>query len=480
MRLFLDEIEQATPAGIAAALGRLISSGRLAPGERLPTVRDLAGLLGVSPATVSHAWQALSSAGLIVSRGRSGTFVREQATRWLPARTQSLAGHVSDARIDLSRGTPDPLLLPALGPALSRVSQRAMTPSYQALPVIPELLTVLAGSWPYRCESITVVDGALDAVSRSLEQVARFGDRVIVEDPGFPPFFDLLDQMGIERLPVAVDAEGIVPAAFQAALSLSPAAVILQPRAHNPTGASMTADRAAELARLLAASPRAGQTVVIEDDHSGAISTSPDVSLGKWLPERVLHVRSYSKSHGPDLRIAALGGPAALVDRIVARRMLGPGWTSRMLQTILHELLTDGASMAQVNEGGCPHRVRSAPRPRRRHQRVGAGGRRTRRHRAARGVGHPRGRWQPVSRIGAAGGVHPRDRRGADGRRGGGCPRDRGGGWGLTGVSDGGLRGHRSQKRTSCAIQSLHSHFFLISGCGLRGRGRQGRGACWA
>ncbi|WP_120339068.1 PLP-dependent aminotransferase family protein [Cryobacterium soli] len=350
MQLYLDAIEQATPAGIAAALGRLISSGRLAPGERLPTVRDLAALLGVSPATVSHAWQALSSAGLIVSRGRSGTFVREPSRHWLPARTQSLAGHVSDARIDLSRGTPDPLLLPALGPALSRVSLRAMTPSYQALPVIPELLTVLTGSWPYPAEAITVVDGALDAVSRSLEQVARFGDRVIVEDPGFPPFFDLLEQMGIERLPVAVDAEGIVPDAFQAALALSPAAVILQPRAHNPTGASMSADRAAELARLLGANPRAAHTVVIEDDHSGAISTSPDVSLGRWLPERVLHVRSYSKSHGPDLRIAALGGPAALVDRIVARRMLGPGWTSRMLQTILHELLTDGASMAQVNE----------------------------------------------------------------------------------------------------------------------------------
>jgi len=350
MQLYLDEIEHTTPAGIAAALGRLIGSGRLAPGERLPTVRDLAGLLGVSPATVSHAWQALSAAGLIVSKGRSGTFVREPARPWLPTRTQSLAGHVSDARIDLSRGTPDPLLLPALGPALSRVSQRAMTPSYQAMPVIPELLTVLAESWPYPAQSITVVDGALDAISRSLEQVARFGDRVIVEDPGFPPFFDLLDQMGIERLPVAVDAEGIVPEAFQAALSLSPAAVILQPRAHNPTGASMSAERAEELARLLAASTRAAHTVVIEDDHSGAISTSPDVSLGRWLPDRVLHVRSYSKSHGPDLRIAALGGPAALVDRIVARRMLGPGWTSRMLQTILHELLTDGASMAVVNE----------------------------------------------------------------------------------------------------------------------------------
>ncbi|WP_308287493.1 aminotransferase class I/II-fold pyridoxal phosphate-dependent enzyme [Cryobacterium sp. 1639] len=350
MQLYLNEIEEATPAGIAAALGRLISTGRIAPGERLPTVRDLAGVLGVSPATVSHAWQALSAAGLIVSRGRSGTFVREQPTNWLPARTQSLAGHLSETRIDLSRGTPDPLLLPALGPALSRVSQRAMTPSYQAPPVIPELLTVLTGSWPYPCESITVVDGALDAISRSLEQVARFGDRVIVEDPGFPPFFDLLEQMGIERLPVAVDAEGIEPAAFQAALAQSPAAVILQPRAHNPTGASMSPDRAAELARLLTAGKRAAHTVVIEDDHSGAISTSPDVSLGRWLPERVLHVRSYSKSHGPDLRIAALGGPAALVDRIVARRMLGPGWTSRMLQTILHELLTDSTSMALVFE----------------------------------------------------------------------------------------------------------------------------------
>jgi len=350
VQTYLAEIEQATPAGIAAALGRLISSGRLAPGERLPTVRELAAALGVSPATVSHAWQALSSAGLIVSRGRSGTFVRAAAPPWLPARTQSLAGHGSDLRIDLSRGTPDPAMLPALGPALSRVSQRAMTPSYQAEPVIPELLSVLTDSWPYPCESITVVDGALDAISRSLEQVARFGDRVIVEDPGFPPFFDLLDQMGIERLPVAVDEEGIVPASFQAALAFSPAAVILQPRAHNPTGASMSSARAAELARLLGASTRAAHTVVIEDDHSGAISTAPDVSLGRWLPDRVLHVRSYSKSHGPDLRIAALGGPSALVDRIVARRMLGPGWTSRMLQTILHELLTDGASMALVFE----------------------------------------------------------------------------------------------------------------------------------
>ncbi|KFF58666.1 hypothetical protein JF66_16920 [Cryobacterium sp. MLB-32] len=350
MQIFIHGLEDRTPAAIAAHVGRLISSGRLPEGERLPTVRQLASALAVSPATISHAWQALASVGLIVSRGRSGTFVLGTAPRWLPARSRSMAGQSSEVRLDLSRGTPDPLLLPSLGPALSRLQEHAVTPSYLALPVIPELLAVLEHTWPYRAEAITVVDGALDAVSRSLDQITRFGDRVIVENPGFPPFFDLLDQLGIERLPVAIDEHGIVPADFQAALRRSPAAVILQPRAQNPTGASMPTARAAELARLLRTIPQASETIVIEDDHSGEISIAPDVSLGSWLPDRVLHVRSYSKTHGPDLRIAAVGGPGELIDAIVARRMLGPGWTSRMLQGILHDLLTAGDSMAQVSE----------------------------------------------------------------------------------------------------------------------------------
>src|SRR5690554_3524827 len=342
--MFAAEIEHRTPAGIAAGVGRLISSGRLAVGDRLPTVRELATELGVSPATVSQAWQALGSVGLIVSRGRNGTFVREPSPQRSTAR--SSATHSIRPRLDLSRGTPDPALLPALGPALTRVSQRAETPSYQELSVLPELLSLLHTSWPYTAEAFTIVNGALDALSRSLEQVTRFGDRVVVENPGFPPFFDLLDQLGLERVPVAVDENGIVPASLKQALTRSPSAIILQPRAHNPTGASMPAERAAELAALLGGRG----VVVIEDDHSGEISSAPDVSLGSWIPDQVLHIRSYSKSHGPDLRIAALSGPADLIDKVVARRMLGPGWTSRMLQTILHDLLSDATSLAEVAE----------------------------------------------------------------------------------------------------------------------------------
>ena len=51
-------------------------------------------------------------------------------------------------------------------------------------------------------------------------------------------------------------------------------------------------------------------------------------------------------------RVGALGGPRALVDRVVARRLLGPGWTSRMMQAMLYELLTDPESVAQVAAAG--------------------------------------------------------------------------------------------------------------------------------
>jgi len=59
-------------------------------------------------------------------------------------------------------------------------------------------------------------------------------------------------------------------------------------------------------------------------------------------------VRSFSKTHGPDLRLAAIGGPRAVVDQIVERRYLGQGWSSRLLQSILVDLLISASSRAVV------------------------------------------------------------------------------------------------------------------------------------
>jgi DNA-binding transcriptional MocR family regulator len=346
----LSSLEDRTPAGIAGAFSRAIRAGELSPGDRLPTVREVAAELGVSPATVSAAWQALRRTGGVVSRGRAGTFVKDSPTPWLSPRQRGLVGAGPDGlRLDLSRGTPDPQLLPSLGPALLRVSQRAGTLTYQDQPVLPELRSVLEASWPYDAEALTVVDGATDGVARTLEQVVGYGDRVVLESPGFPPFFDLVEALGGEVVPVELDERGIRPDALRRALATRPCAIVLQPRAHNPTGVATDAARAQQLVRVLR---RSGADLpwIVEDDHSAGISTSADLTLAAWLPERVVHVRSYSKSHGPDLRIAALSGPSEMIDRIVARRMLGPAWTSRMVQTILLDLLTSSQALDEVGE----------------------------------------------------------------------------------------------------------------------------------
>lgn len=352
------EFADRSPAGIARALARRIADGRLAPGDRLPTVRELAASLGVSPATVSGAWGALASAGLTVSRGRAGTFVAAPRREWLTARVKGLSLHDGTGGLDLSRGTPDPDLLPSLDRAFERIGLHADTGRYHDVPVLPQLGAILERTWPVRAEAITVVDGALDAISRTLDQVVRYGDRVAVESPGFPYFFDLIEAVGAEAVPLRLDQEGVEPASLARALAAGPAAVILQPRAQNPTGASMSAHRARLLAGVIRESRRGERVVVIEDDHSGMIAMAPDVTLAHWLPQQVVHVRGFSKSHGPDLRIAAVGGPRRIVERVVARRMLGPGWTSRLLQAVLAEMLTDPRARATVAAARLTYRDR--------------------------------------------------------------------------------------------------------------------------
>lgn len=346
-----------SPEGIARELGRLVTDGVLAPGDRLPTVREVAAALSVSPATVSAAWQALARAGVIVSRGRAGSFVRAPRRAWLTPRVKGLSG-AAPAGWDLASGMPDPALLPPLRAAFERVDLRAGAGRYHDVPVLPELADVLRESWPSRVETLTVVDGAMDGIARVMEQTVRFGDRVAIESPGYPYFFDLLDALGAEAVPVEVDDEGMVPASLTRALARHPSAVLLQPRAQNPTGASMTAMRAQQLAGAIRAARDGDRVLVVEDDHSGLIAMAPAVTLARWLPDQVVHVRSFSKSHGPDLRIAAMGGPARVLDRVIARRMLGPGWTSRLLQSVLLDMLTRPDPVAAVKRARLAYRDR--------------------------------------------------------------------------------------------------------------------------
>jgi DNA-binding transcriptional MocR family regulator len=319
----------------------MITAGELPVGARLPTVRELASRLNVSPTTVSEAWHSLAAVGAIEARGRNGTYVRPPTGPGGPRRYRRITEGPGHFELDLSTGTPDPALLPELGPAVARVGKQSLTSSYLDHPVLPALEDRLRASWPFEPEAVTVVDGAMDAIDRVAQVVLRLGDRVVVEHPGFPPVLDLLDQLGCSVVGVEMDSDGPTVASMRAALAGGDVrAVVLQPRAQNPTGSRLTARRAKALAAVVARS----DAIVVEDDHANDISSAPLTSLGAWLPGRTVHVRSYSKSHGPDLRLAAVGGAGDVVTAVANRRLLGPGWSSRILQALLLELLQDPAT----------------------------------------------------------------------------------------------------------------------------------------
>ena len=103
---------------------------------------------------------------------------------------------------------------------------------------------------------------------------------------------------------------------------------------------------------------RPTSVLVVEDDHAWGISTGPIESLGELLPGRVVHIRGFSKSHGPDLRLAAIGGPSEVIERVRARRMLGAGWSSRLLQLLLLDMLSDASVIEAVDRARAVYTAR--------------------------------------------------------------------------------------------------------------------------
>lgn len=335
---------------IARALEAAIRDGRLAPGDRLPPVRGLADALAISPTTVAAAYRALRGRGLIVGAGRRGTSVRGR-----PALRTPLAPAPTGDALDLASGNPDPALLAPLAPVLARLD--APPHLYAEVHELPALRDIAARGFVadgIPADSLAIVSGALDGIERVLSAQLRPGDRVGIEDPGFSNVIDLVAALGLEAVPVAVDDRGITPAALEAALA-GIDALIVTPRAQNPTGAAFDARRALALRRVLRARP---DLLVIEDDHAGAVAGVPACTLWERSRVRWAVVRSVSKTHGPDLRLAMLVGDRETLARVAGRQRIGFRWVSHLLQRIVATLETDAASRRRVREAARAYAAR--------------------------------------------------------------------------------------------------------------------------
>lgn len=327
-------IEGRSAVDIATSVEDGIRQGRLLHGGALPTVRALAAQLDVSPTTVAAAYRLLRERGLLVTAGRRGTRIAPA-----PPVASSPVPEVPPGTRDLATGNPDALLLPRLGPYLSRLapephlySDEIHSPALLAL--ARERLRV--DGLPH--SSLAVVSGAMDGIERVLAARLRAGDRVAVEDPGFPGVLHLARALGLVLVPFPVDDSGPIPESFERALAGGAAAVILTPRAQNPTGASLSPARAASLRQILQRTP---EVLLIEDDHCEVAAGTAALSLCGDTVRHWAIVRSVSKTLGPDLRLALLSGDTETIARVSGRQLLGSRWVSHLLQALVVSLWSD-------------------------------------------------------------------------------------------------------------------------------------------
>jgi DNA-binding transcriptional MocR family regulator len=330
-----DAVDRAPIIGASAgeisdSVRKLVSTGRLRPGDPVPPIRDLAGELGVHRNTVAAAYRMLVAAGVAETRGRRGTVITS-----LPRLEGEAA--VNSELVDLSSGNPDPALLPDIGSALAGIEYRMQM--YGSPAVDARLARWARNSLSPELDCpfvVSVTHGSVDAVERLLTAHVTRGDLVAVEDPCFYASEGTVRLSGFRAAPVGVDAEGMDPTALRTALDAGAQAVIVTPRAHNPTGVSLTAERAGELQSVLQRYPH---VLVIEDDHFSAISRHSYRRATPHITRRWALVRSVAKFLGPDLRVAIVASDEGTADRLASRLRPGATWVSHLLQQLTVTLL---------------------------------------------------------------------------------------------------------------------------------------------
>lgn len=349
---------------LAARFTERITQRLLAPGARLPSVRDCARRHRVSASTVVGAYERLQARGLVEARPQRGFFVREtQPARALPASRAAApmplpvdATALIRSMFQAQSGRPAPGMgtLPQewldgelLQRALRRLGGgdtgawlRYGEPAGDA--ALREALAQrladlgIAASPAQIMTSIGATHG-LDIVSRTL---LRPGDAVLVDEPGWSVEFARLTAAGMRLLPVPRAADGPDLAAMEAlAREHRPRLYVTVSVLHNPTGTSLTAAAAHQVLRLA----EAHDFVVVEDDTYAwlAPAHAPRLAQLDGL-RRTVYVSGFSKILTPQWRVGFVAAAPALVERFIDTKLLGSLGTPGPLEHALAWCLSQG------------------------------------------------------------------------------------------------------------------------------------------
>ncbi|ALE88447.1 PLP-dependent aminotransferase family protein [Pseudomonas versuta] len=329
-----------------------IANGSLKPGERVPAARALAKELGLARGTVDGAYSLLSSEGYLHARGQAGTVVAQGISSKLEPTTAP--GTASPALRQQPQILPFQMGLPALDvfprktwAQIGARCVRSATVEDMALPPAQglEALRIAIASYLQVARGIScapsqvfITTGYRDTLSLIAHALLEPGDRVLVEDPGYPPTRQLLGHLGIEAVATAVDQDGIcLPRTMDDRFR----AAVVTPAHQSPLCVSLTLPRRQQL--LAWASRQQGW--IVEDDYDGEYRyISRPLPALKSLDRdgRVIYSGTFSKVLFPGIRLAYLVVPEAQIARFESISQIFRGGCPQLTQAIVASFMAQG------------------------------------------------------------------------------------------------------------------------------------------
>jgi len=314
---------------IADQLQRDVESGRLLPGSRLPTQRELASRLGITVVTVTRAYSEAAERGLVESTVGRGSFVRE--------RRDELA--VIDLSTNVIQG--GSLLMSA---ALAARIGVAMTAPY-GIGSGSERHRAAGAAWmqPARGDAhasrVIVTAGAQQGILLAFAALLEPGDLVLTEEVTYHWMRSAAEMLHVRIEGVAIDRHGMLPDALaKAARKRGAKAIYLTPTLQNPTGSVMPEKRRRDLA---AVAERHGLTIV-EDDVYGFLAPNAPPAVTSFAPG--IFITGLGKSVAPALRVGYVLATPELMPRLESLLNASTLFTSPIVAEIAASAIEDGTA----------------------------------------------------------------------------------------------------------------------------------------